>query len=90
MYVRRCLVVLVCVQSTLRVATSSLLLDSHTWLVSWSHGGMGSPFDGSCRRYYGLTVVVCAAMDDHTRQVETAWCMQVDFIMAAFLSWWDG
>ena len=26
---------------------------------------MGSPFDGSCRRYYGLTVVVCAAIWSH-------------------------
>ena len=49
------LVVLVCVQSALRLATPSVLLDSHTWLVlELSHGGMCSPFDGRCRRYYGL------------------------------------
>ena len=34
---------------------SSVLLDGHTWLVNeLSHGGMGSPFDGYCRRYHGL------------------------------------
>ena len=47
--------VLVRVQSALRVAMSSVLLDGHTWLVNeLSHGGMGSPFDGCCRRYHGL------------------------------------
>ena len=47
--------VLVCVQSTLRVTTPLVLLDGHTWLVlELSHGGMGSPFDGCCRWYYGL------------------------------------
>ena len=34
---------------------SSVLLDGHTWLVTeLSHGGVGSPFDGYCRQYYGL------------------------------------
>ena len=38
-----------------RVAMSSVLLDGHTWLVNeLNHGGMGSPFDGCCRRYHGL------------------------------------
>ena len=47
--------VLVCVQSALRVAMPSVLLDGHTWpVLELSHGGMGSPFDGYCRRYYGL------------------------------------
>ena len=47
--VRRCLSVLVCVQSALRVAMSSVMLDGHTWLViELSHGRMGSPFDGCC------------------------------------------
>ena len=54
-YVRRCLGVLVCVQSALRVATPLVLLDGHTWLVlELSHGGMGSPFNCCCGRYYGL------------------------------------
>ena len=48
-------VVLVRVQSALWAAMSSVLLDGHTWLVNeLSHGGMGSPFDGCCRRYHGL------------------------------------
>ena len=51
MYVRWRLVVLVCVQSALRVATLSVLLGSHTWLVlELSHGGMGSLFGGHCRQ----------------------------------------
>ena len=38
---------LVCVQSALSVAMSSVLRDGHTQLViELSHGGMGSPFDG--------------------------------------------
>ena len=44
----------------------AVLLDGHTWLVyELSHGGMGSPFDGCCRRYHGTmdcdSVVDCAA-----------------------------
>ena len=43
------LFVLIRIQSALRVAMSSVLLDGHTWLVNHlSHGGMGSPFDGCC------------------------------------------
>ena len=67
MYVRRRLVVLVCVQSALRVTTPSVLLDGHTWLVlELSHGGMGSPFDGCCRRYYDQQV--CAELKWKYRQ----------------------
>ena len=39
------------------------------------------------------SVVVCTArwsalLDGHTWEVEMAWCMQVNFVMVAFLSWW--
>ena len=67
MYVRRRLGVLVCVQSALRVATPSVLLDGHTWLVlELSHGGMVAPSmavaDGTmdCD-----SVVVCTARWSH-------------------------
>ena len=71
---------------------SSVLLDGHTWLViELSYGGMGSPFDGCCRRYHWtVTLWWSALLDGYTWQVETAWCMQVDFTRAASLSWWDG
>ena len=47
---------------------SSVPLDGHTWLViELSHGGMGSPFDGCCRRCTMDcdSVVVCAARWSH-------------------------
>ena len=66
MYVRRRLVVLVCVQSALRVATSSVLLDGHTWnwvIVGWEAPSMAVADAGTtdCD-----SVVVCAARWSHT------------------------
>ena len=84
--------VLVRVQSALRVAMSSVLLDGHTWLVNeLSHGGMGSPFDTVADGTMDCESVVCAARWSLMASGDgMAYASFLDFVMAASLSWWDG